>query len=198
MNGNSVMTTKGITDEFFSCPEDKVDSLNKVLMKFQSILSGADRIKRDVFLNISERGLNRLLFLLKHSSEDVRKNSFKVLALLFHNNEILQNIFCEKYSFNPIGNVIVINWLPQELKNAVKINEHVLYEIKKTQNNDLGNKDKLYWQWPENNKYNNDNLPDPQKYLLGIYCANRAQINMEEKTFEDTFDVGEVISKLEK
>ena len=113
-------------------------------------------------------------------------------------SEILQNIFCEKYNFNPIGNVIVLNWFPSELKSKIKLNEHILYEIKKTQNDNL-NSGRLYWQWPKNDKYNNDEIPDPQKYLLGIYTTNKTVMPIEEKHFDDDgFNIDDLVKQLEQ
>ena len=199
-NNQQIIITniKGLTEEFFSCPDDNSEALLKILARFQTILSGPERHKRDAFLNLSDKGLNRLLVLLKHPKEEVRKNSFKVLAYLLNNSEILQNIFCEKFSFNPVGNVIVINWLPAELKKKLILNEHVLYEIKKTQNDNLNNNSLLYWQWPPNDKYNNDILPDPQKYLLGIYCTNRSIIPIKDKKFNDDFNIERIKDSLEE
>ena len=150
-----------------------------------------------IFLNLSDKGLNKLLSLLKSNNIEVRKNSFKVLVNLLKDSEILQNLFCEKYNFNPIGNVIVINWLPTELSNKFKLNEHTLYEIKKTQNDNLDKK-KAFWMWPRNDKYNKDNYPDPQKYLVGIYTANQNLIPMEEMKFDDDFDINNLINELEE
>lgn len=31
-----------------------------------------------------------------------------------------------------------------------------------------------YWMWPNNSKYTDDSLPDPQKYLIGFYYSNKA------------------------
>ncbi|MCQ2820562.1 MAG: hypothetical protein MJ252_25130 [archaeon] len=194
----TVTNIKGLTEEFFNCPDDNSDALLKILARFQTILSGAERFKRDAFLHLSDKGLNRLLSLLKNPKEEVRKNSFKVIAFLMNNSEILQNIFCEKFNFNPVGNVIVINWLPSELKKKLILNEHVLFEIKKTQNDNLGSNNRLYWQWPPNDKYNNDILPDPQKYLLGIYCSNRSIIPMEDKKFTDDFNIDRIKDSLEE
>jgi len=30
-----------------------------------------------------------------------------------------------------------------------------------------------YWMWPYNAKYNEQNYPDPMKYLIGFYYANK-------------------------
>ena len=163
MNTNN---PKKLSDEFFSTNNE--DTLLKILLQFLNLLSNGERHKKEIFLNLSDKGLNKLLALLKANNIEVRKNAFKVIVNLLSGSEILQNLFCEKYNFNPIGNVIVINWLPSELKSKFKLNEHTLYEIKKTQNDNL-NGTRTFWQWPPNPKYNKDNYPDPQKYLLGIY-----------------------------
>ena len=198
MNSNFA---KSLTEEFFSSSNENTlsnnpDNLIKVLNNFCTALT-QERHKKDIFLNLSDRGLNRLLSLLKYQNEEIRKKSFKVLVMLLNKSEILQNIFCEKFNFNPIGNIIVMNWLPLELKNKLKFNEHILYEIKKTQNDNLNNT-KLFWQWPPNDKYNNENFPDPQKYLLGIYCVNQNLIKIEEKNFNDDFNIDDLVKELEK
>ena len=192
MNSNN---SKKVSEEFLSTSNEEV--LLKITQQLLNILNSAERHKKDIFLNLTDKGLNKLLQLLKANLVDLRKNSFKVLVNLFSGSEILQNLFCEKYNFNPIGNVIVINWLPAELKNKFKLNEHTLYEIKKTQNDNLKG-DKAFWQWPPNPKYNKDNYPDPQKYLLGIYTANQNLIPMEEKKFEDDFDINKLVKDLEE
>ena len=192
MNTNN---PKKLADEFFSTNNE--ETLLKILLQFLNLLSSGDRHKKDIFLNLSDKGLNKLLSLLKANNAEVRKNSFKVIVNLLSGSEILQNLFCEKYNFNPIGNVIVINWLPSELKNKFKLNEHTLYEIKKTQNDNL-NGSRTFWQWPPNPKYNKDNYPDPQKYLLGIYCANQNMIPMEEQHFDDEFDIDALVKELEE
>ena len=90
---------------------------------------------------------------------------------LLYNNEVLQNIFCEKFNFNPIGNVICLNWLPKDLKDNLKIDLRVMMEIKSS----INAKEKVmkYWMWPPNEKYNDDIIPDPQKYLIGFYYSNK-------------------------
>jgi hypothetical protein len=94
----------------------------------------------------------------------------KVLIDLLYNNEVLQNIFCEKFNFNPIGNIICLNWLPKYLKENIRIDEKVLNEIKGGNNSSPKGK---YWMWPNNSKYNDEYMPDPQKYLIGFYYANK-------------------------
>jgi len=127
-------------------------------------------MQKDIFIQLSEKGLSKLLNGLRDVNSDIRKISAKVIIELVSGNEILQNIFCEKFNFNPIGNVICINWLPKILKESIKINEHVMVDIKNSFNT---NKVNRYWMWPFNLNYNDESFPDPQKYLLGFYYANK-------------------------
>jgi hypothetical protein len=195
---NPITNIKTIVKEFNECSDTNTDTLLKIFQKFHKQLASGEKVKRDGYLALSDKGLKRLFALFKSENELIRKNSFKVVALLLSGDEVLQNIFCEKFSFNPVGNVIVLNWMPQEMKSKLKLNEHILYEIKKTQNEYIKGDERLYWQWPSNDKYNNDNIPDPQKYLLGIYTIDRAVIPMEEKKFDDEFDVNDLVQQLEQ
>lgn len=122
-------------------------------------------------MTLSEKGMMKLLAGLKDNNTEIRKMCCKVLIEMLHNNELLQNIFCERFNFNPIGNIICINWLPKYLKENLKFDERVINEIKNP-NMSYGNPLK-YWMWPENLKYTDDVLPDPQKYLLGFFYANK-------------------------
>ena len=103
----------------------------KILSKLYSYLKNSDKYQKDIFLNLSDKGLNQLLSLMKNKNENLRKLSFIVLILILHNNENLQNIFCEKYNFNPIGNVICLNWLPSIFKEKVNLDENLINELKK-------------------------------------------------------------------
>jgi hypothetical protein len=39
-----------------------------------------------------------------------------------------------------------------------------------------------YWMWPPNQKYSDENIPDPQKYLIGFYYANK-NVNVKNQIF---------------
>jgi hypothetical protein len=144
---------------------------------------------------------------MKDNNEDLRKLSCKILLEILNNNEVLQNIFCEKFNFNPIGNVICINWLPRQLKENIKIDERVITEIKNSFY--PGGKTTKYWLWPGNGKYTDDIIPDPQKYLIGFYYANKNVIyilitmqsyfnmNTEDKMSDDRIDTRLLTTKLE-
>jgi hypothetical protein len=113
---------------------------------------------------------------IKDNNLEVRKAACKVLLELLNGNEVLQNIFCEKFNFNPIGNIICINWLPKYMKENIKIDEKVINDIKSSGNiNPLSTSKPIlkYWMWPSNSKYTDSSIPDPQKYLIGFYYANK-------------------------
>ena len=118
--------------------------LNKLLM-----YSKIDKNLKDIFINLSDKGLNKLLKLIKHASEEVRKLSLRPLLDLLTKTEILQNIFCEKFEFNPIGTVVCLNWFPSILKAFVSVDMKFLNELKQNANasSPFSNK-QSYWMWP--------------------------------------------------
>lgn len=119
--------------------------------------------------------------LIKDKRELIRKLGFKIISDLLYNNEVLQNIFCEKFNFNPIGNVICINWLPSVLKEKIAIDSKVIVDIKKCQNVTEKTYNTRYWKWPENNKYTDEILPDPERYLLGFFFSHKTSFVFENK-----------------
>ena len=129
-----------------------------------------DKFQRDTFIALSDKGFNKLLACLKDKNIDIRKSAFRVFIDLLHNNDVLQNIFCEKFNFNPVGNVICFNWMPKNIKENLKFDSRVLENIKQSTNTNLR---RQYWMWPDNIIYTDDNLPDPQKYLFGVFYGNK-------------------------
>lgn len=130
-------------------------------------MKNIEKYQRDVFISLSDRGFNKLLHCLRENNREIRILSFKILIDLLYNNDVLQNIFCEKFNFNPVGNVICLNWMPKGIKNNTVLDERILKDIKLSSNINISGK--RYWMWPENNFYNDENIPDPQKYLLGVF-----------------------------
>lgn len=205
----STNNLKALCEEYFNTTHNE-ELLLKILTKFVSILKISEKFQKDLFINLSDKGLNKLLNALRENNEDLRKASCKVLLELLYNNEVLQNIFCEKFNFNPIGNIICINWLPKYLKENIKIDEKVLMEIKNSYN--LDGRGLKYWMWPQNNKYTDEKIPDPQKYLLGFYYANKNvriilfkyhifksfyNVNVDDKLLEERLDTRLLTTKLE-
>jgi len=139
-----------------------------------------ERFQRDTFIALSDKGFNKLLACLNHKKQEIRKLSFRIFVDLLYNNDVLQNIFCEKFDFNPVGNVICLNWMPKPLKEKIKFDAKLLKNIKQSTN--IQSK-RQYWMWPDNVIYNDDNLPDPQKYLIGVYYGNK-NVNITYKKFE--------------
>lgn len=151
------------------------DVLLKHLSKLSSVLRSSEKFQKEIFIQLSEKGINKLISGMKSSSVEIRKMSAQVIIDLLYNNEILQNIFCEKFNFNPIGSVICINWVPKYFKEIITIDENVLIDIKNSFNAPKNNR---YWIYPSNSSYTDDNFPDPQKYLIGFYysCKNVSKL----------------------
>ena len=171
----------------------------KILSKLYSYLKNSDKYQKDIFLNLSDKGLNQLLTLMKNKNENLRKLSFIVLILILHNNENLQNIFCEKYNFNPIGNVICLNWLPSIFKEKVNLDENLINELKKNANLGNSNSNTKYWKFPNNKKYTDEIIPDPERYLLGFFCSCKNGIfsAKDNNNNENNVNVKEIIKNIE-
>ena len=172
----------------------------KILSKLYSYLKNSDKYQKDIFLNLSDKGLNQLLSLMKNKNENLRKLSFIVLILILHNNENLQNIFCEKYNFNPIGNVICLNWLPSIFKEKVNLDENLINELKKNANLGNSNSNTKYWKFPNNKKYTDEIIPDPERYLLGFFCSCKNGIfsaKDNNNNSESNVNVKEIIKNIE-
>ena len=171
----------------------------KILSKLYFYLKNSDKYQKDIFLNLSDKGLNQLLTLMKNKNENLRKLSFIVLILILHNNENLQNIFCEKYNFNPIGNVICLNWLPSIFKEKVNLDENLINELKKNANLGNSNSNTKYWKFPNNKKYTDEIIPDPERYLLGFFCSCKNGIfsAKDNNNNESNVNVKEIIKNIE-
>lgn len=158
---------KLLCEDFISHNNDEL--LYKIMNKLLHLEKVSEKFQKDVFINLTDKGLLKLFSMIKDHSEEIRKLACRVLIELLYNNEVLQNIFCEKFNFNPIGNVICINWLPKYLKENLTIDEKIINELKNTSRDGR----RRYWMWPDNSSYTDDNFPDPQKYFVGFYYANK-------------------------
>lgn len=162
---------KSLCDEFLS--DSNNEAMLKCVNKLQSLLRNNDKLQKDIFINISDRGLTKILTLIKDGSPELRKSLAKFLIDMIYGNEVLQNIFCEKFNFTPIGTVICVNWFPKHLKDVIKIDEKLILDIKAS----LNSPQKLrYWMYPFNSDYNDEVIPDPQKYLIGFYYTSNANV----------------------
>lgn len=120
---------------------------------------------------MGQKGLSKLISSLKNSNQEIRKYSLKLLINLLDSNEVLQNLFCEKFNFNQVGSVICLNWIPMAIRDNCEIDGTFIQNLKES-SQILGQK-MNYWMWPNNPNYNNDILPDPLRYLVGIiYSKN--------------------------
>ena len=130
---------------------------------------------------LSDKGLEKLTEMIKMDNVEISKLSFLCLVNILYKNEVLVNIYCEKYGFNPVGNVICINWLPKVFEDKISLSLEVLQDIQDSADNYKQNT--RYWKWPNNSKYTDSNLPDPHKYLLGfIHKDNEIFMNNKQNS----------------
>ena len=58
---------------------------------------------------LTDKGLEKLTEMFKMDNIEISILSFLCLVNILYKNEVLINIYCEKYGFNSVGNVICIN-----------------------------------------------------------------------------------------
>ena len=196
---SSSVPIKTICEEISNCLGSSEHNYHN-LAKIYNYLKNSDKYQKDIFLNLSDKGLNQILSLMRDKNENIRKLSFIVLINLLYNNDVLQNIFCEKYNFNPIGNVICINWLPSIFKEKVKMDITLINELKRNSSmSNMQNSQTKYWQWPNNSKYTDEILPDPERYLLGFYYSNKSNNNIINSIdTNNNYDTQSIIDLLEE
>ena len=196
---SSSVPIKTICEEISNCLGSS-EHIYHNLAKIYNYLKNSDKYQKDIFLNLSDKGLNQILSLMRDKNENIRKLSFIVLINLLYNNDVLQNIFCEKYNFNPIGNVICINWLPSFFKEKVKMDINLINELKRNSSmSNIQNSQTRYWQWPNNSKYTDEILPDPERYLLGFYYSNKSNNNIINSIdTNNNYDTQSIIDLLEE
>ena len=176
-----------------SSPEKILNALHSLCKIFSK---NNTNLQKDFFFILSQKGLSQILSYITQSKNDtIRKLSTKIIIELLYNNEKLQLRFCDQYNFTPIGKVICLNWVPKMIKENLVIGEDMLYSIRESQNhkNPYGK----YWQWPPNQKYTDDNYPDPHKYFIGFYLNIESNMTYEDKGYRD-IDIGDIVSILEK
>ena len=149
-----------------------LNKINNLLKKGPNL----SKNQKDIFVFLSDKGLEKLTDMIRMDDIEISKLSFLCLLNLLYKNEVLINIYCEKYGFNPVGNVICINWLPKIFEEKISLSLEVLQDIQESAENYKQNT--KYWKWPNNTKYTDSNLPDPHKYLLGfIHKENEIFMN---------------------
>ena len=174
-----------------------LDEIKKTLIQMNSILkkeTNLSKNQKDIFVFLSDKGLEKLTDMIKSDNTEISKLSFQCLVNILYKNEILVNIYCEKYGFNPVGNVICINWLPKIFEDKIPLSLELLQDIQDSAENYKQNT--KYWKWPNNEKYNDNNIPDPNKYLLGFIHKENENIISEENNKKIIKE--RKLSKLEK
>ena len=174
-----------------------LDEIKKTLIQMNSILkkeTNLSKNQKDIFVFLSDKGLEKLTDMIKSDNSEISKLSFQCLVNILYKNEILVNIYCEKYGFNPVGNVICINWLHKIFEEKIPLSFELLQDIQDSAENYKQNT--KYWKWPNNEKYNDNNIPDPNKYLLGFIHKENENIISEENNKKIIKE--RKLSKLEK
>lgn len=192
-----MINLKANCEEYLNSQDE--DSQIKTITKLIQYIKINEKNQKDVFIYLSDRGLSKLLTSMKESSSEIRILSLKFLIELLNNNEVLQNIFCEKFNFNPIGSVICINWFPKVLRENIVFNQKLILEIKNSINV-LNSKRTKYWIWPANTKYTDEIFPDPVKYLIGFYfSSSKSNLKKEQESYNsEEIDIRQLNFKLEK
>ena len=150
-------------------PKNPLEDIKKTLTQINNLLkkeTNLSKNQKDIFVFLSDKGLEKLTEMIKMDNEEISKLSFLCLINILYKNDILVNIYCEKYGFNPLGNVICINWLPKIFEEKITLSLELLQDIQDSAEHYKQNT--KYWKWPNNEKYNDNNIPDPHKYLLGF------------------------------
>ena len=179
-------------------PKTSIEDIKKTLIQINSLLkkeANLSKYQKDVFVFLSDKGLEKLTEMIKMENLEISKLSFLCLMNILYKNEVLVNIYCEKYGFNPVGNVICINWLPKVFEEKISLSLEILKDIQDSAENYKQNT--KYWKWPNNEKYNDNNIPDPHKYLLGFIHKENEMVISDNNTKK--VNNGErMISKYEK
>ena len=149
--------------------KSSIEEIKRTLTQINNHLKKGTNLsknQKDIFVFLSDKGLEKLTEMIKMDNVEISKLSFLCLVNILYKNEVLVNIYCEKYGFNPVGNVICINWLPKVFEDKISLSLEILQDIQDSAENYKQNT--KYWKWPNNNKYNDSNIPDPHRYLLGF------------------------------
>ena len=179
ININDSRNIPSSTGKKSNISKNSPDEIKKTLVQINTLLKKGPNLsknQKDIFVYLSDKGLEKLTDIIKIDNVEISKLSFLCLVNLLYKNEVLVNIYCEKYGFNPVGNVICINWLPKVFEDKISLSLEILQDIQDSAENYKQNT--KYWKWPNNTKYTDNNLPDPHKYLLGfIHKDNEIFIN---------------------
>ena len=169
MNANDSRNVQSTTGKKSNISKNSPDDIKKTLTQINNLLKKGPNLsknQKDIFVFLSDKGLEKLTEMIKIDNVEISKLSFLCLVNILYKNEVLVNIYCEKYGFNPVGNVICINWLPKVFEDKISLSLEILQDIQDSAENFKQNT--KYWKWPNNTKYTDNNIPDPHKYLLGF------------------------------
>ena len=187
ININDSRNIPSSTGKKTNISKNSPDDIKKTLTQLNNLLKKGPNLsknQKDVFVFLSDKGLEKLTDMIKIDNIEISKLSFLCLVNILYKNEVLINIYCEKYGFNPVGNVICINWLPKVFEDKISLSLEILQDIQDSAENFKQNT--KYWKWPNNTKYTDNNIPDPHKYLLGfIHKDNEIFLNNNTKKINE-------------
>ena len=180
----------------FKFEKNKIEKITNVLNTLTEKITNNNKNQEIIFNLLNEDNLTLILTEMSENPVlNIRKSLSKFLIYILSNNEKNQNIFCDNLNFSPVSNVVCLNFLPRIFKECIKLNENILYDIKKSQNSSCPNS--TFWMYPYNSKYNKNKFPDPAKYLIGFYVIPKIIINFENRGYSGV-NIKELIEKLEK
>lgn len=149
--------------------DNKLEDIQKTFSIINSLFKkgpNLSKVQKELYACLSIKGFEKLTEIIRYDNPEVGKLAFICLINLLHKNEILINLYCERFGFSAVGNVVCINWLPKEFEEKVTLNYAMLKDIQDSSFN--FKQTTKYWKWPNNPYYSDTNVPDPQKYLLGF------------------------------
>ena len=78
---------------------------------------------------------------------------------------------------------------------------NLINELKRNSSmSNIQNSQTKYWQWPNNSKYTDEILPDPERYLLGFFYSNKSNNNIINSidVNNNNYDTQSIIDLLEE
>lgn len=151
----------------------------KNLSELMSMLNTADQETfNKTSINLFSELDKNILFAGLHSEKvGLRMATLKLILVLLLNNFQNQSQVIEYFNFFPIGNIICLNWFPSQLHDLLNNNafgQSKVDFVQMIKTSAIEHKSK-FWMWPPNPSFNDKDVPDPLKYLVGVYISDSRQ-----------------------
>ena len=175
-------------DKIISNLNDLNTNEKLIISELTSILSIINKNKEtsyDSYIQVTNEIFNKIdknILFSKLNSDNltIRILSLKIILLLLSMNKSNQKELLYYFNFFPIGSLICLNWFPSQLKQILNNEDNLMVYLMNDLNNNkswLNTSNNTYWMWPPNGIYTNDNIPDPQKYLICIFIDLDKKLN---------------------